>query len=143
MIMISLRLKVFVCAFALLLTATAEAQRARRVSLQVAEPAAYVPVVVPDNANVWDCWYGGNGILCRLSRKFDPGAEGAVALANQKIDPRLPELVGTIRNYPELLVGEIVAIPTYGVPFDMAFAAELAQSVMCGGRLYCGVVFAR
>lgn len=114
----------------------------RRVSLPAMElPAPVRPI--PENANLWQCSYTGNSIACQLVRKYDALAPGAAVAANQPVDARLPPLVDSIRNYPETLAGGTVVIPVLGIPIDLSFVAELADSVMCNSRVDCGVVFVK
>jgi hypothetical protein len=127
------------CLF-LLISQTAEAQVGRKVALNL----PYTPIKqapLPLNGTVWECWYGNSKVSCRLIRKPDPTADGYIPLSNQDVDPRLPESVGAIRNYPQLVENEIVTIPLIGPPFDIGFVAQLAESVMCNGRIDCGVKF--
>jgi hypothetical protein len=134
-----IRLTLVVVLIALVLSGVAHAQ-VRRVSLPPLVPPPPVRPI-PQNANVWECWFTGNAIACRLARKADPAGPGAIVQSNQEIDRRLPEVVDSIRNYPETLEGDRIVIPVIGVPIDLTFVAELADSVMCNGRLDCGVIF--
>jgi hypothetical protein len=132
------------CFLALALVAgSADAQRARRIALKTPEVVPQPTRPLPENGNIWECSYAGYAIMCQLRTKVDPQAPNYLRVADQTIDPRLPEEVGTIRNYPQLLEGKTVSIPVIGIPIELDFVAELADSVMCNRRPDCGVVFAR
>lgn len=125
----------FACLFA-----SANADAARTSRLQVAEADfEYRNKPVAADATVWYCMYDGKqSISCRLG---DPGK----AIQNVKIqaDPRLPALAHSIRNQPELLASTQISIPLHTVPFDFEMVGLLAESVMCGSRNACAVIFAR
>ena len=98
----------------------------------------------------WVCWYtGAASIACRLGAPdaFVPsGAElqsptsdaGAVLPAGKR---PLPEIVRTILQQPETLVGRTISIPLFTEARDADFVRELAEAVMCGTRKLCGVLF--
>lgn len=88
----------------------------------------------------WACWYEADNLVlrCLLDRApaTDRRAESGIA-----VDPALPQLVRTIRRSPDQLTDRQISIPLWNVPYEMSFVAELADSVMCGTRPDCAVVF--
>lgn len=103
----------------------------------------FVSRALPDAGTVWHCWYDGmTSILCRLRE-----SSNIVAISNSQpetpADSRLAGIVKPIWNQAAELAEELIAIPLHAPPIDMAFAGELAESVMCGGtKAPCGVIFA-
>lgn len=91
----------------------------------------------------WGCWYEPEDltIRCLLVRAPDGGNQIRAADVARNLDRRLPGLVGKIWGSPETLEGSSVQVPLMNVPYEMAFAAELAESVMCGPRSECSVLF--
>lgn len=98
----------------------------------------------------WVCWYAGAAsVACRLGAPdaFVPsGADlssptsdaGAVLPAGRW---PLPEIVRTILQQPETLVGSTISIPLFTEARDADFVHELAEAVMCGTRRLCRVLF--
>lgn len=91
----------------------------------------------------WSCWLASADltIRCLLRRGPEDGFAERAAAVERSIDPRLPQLVQTIWGSPEALDGLQITIPLWNYPDDMNFAAELADSVMCGRRDDCAVSF--
>ena len=91
----------------------------------------------------WDCAYESTdlSLRCMLTREpVSGGLERASAVA-QTIDRRLPLLVKVIWGSPEKLTRRVITIPLWNVPYEMDFARQLAESVMCGARPDCTVSF--
>lgn len=63
------------------------------------------------------------------------------AAAARRADPRLPAIVHQIWGDPAQFAGRRIHIPLWNVPYDMKYARELAESVMCGVVADCGVIF--
>lgn len=91
----------------------------------------------------WACWYESSNltIRCLLSRAPETDHEIRAAEVARSIDNRLSPLVQTIWGSPETLYEDQISIPLWNVPFEMAFAMQLAESVMCGARRDCSVHF--
>lgn len=101
--------------------------------------SAYENKAIATGATVWYCAYDGNTeILCRLGA----AGEAAIDPDEHETDARLPRLVHDIRQAPQRLAGQRIAIPLYTPPVDFDMVGELAESVMCGSRAFCGVIFA-
>lgn len=96
-----------------------------------------------DNAPAWACWYHASDytLRCVLSRTPASLELARVEKLRQVIDRRLPELVRVIRATPERLAEQQIFIPLWTEPYEMDFARELAEAVMCGVRHDCTVVF--
>lgn len=92
-----------------------------------------------EDAVRWRCAYDpvpGPRLACRLVRS--PRADATATLP--ETESRQPMLT-RIRKAPETLADERIAIPLWGPPVDMRFAARLASEVMCGRRPDCAVDF--
>lgn len=103
---------------------------------------AEVPGSLTDGAR-WACWYEPRTLTleCVLQQAPTAGhAERAAAVARH-FDPRLPAGVRTIWGSPERLAARRIHIPLWNTPFEMDFARELAEAVMCGARKDCAVRF--
>ncbi|OHC65266.1 MAG: hypothetical protein A3H93_03515 [Rhodocyclales bacterium RIFCSPLOWO2_02_FULL_63_24] len=86
---------------------------------------------------VWYCAYAGNALLrCQL------GEAGARAKAPAAaINPSLPVVARQIIEAPEMLAGRVIDIPLLAPPFEFSLVGQLAESVMCGSRPGCGIIF--
>lgn len=95
------------------------------------------------NAPAWACWYHASDftLRCVLSRTPASLEPARVEALRQAVDRRLPELVRVIRATPERLATQQIFIPLWNAPYEMDFARQLAEAVMCGGRDDCRVVF--
>lgn len=91
----------------------------------------------------WACWYAAHDLTVRCLLVQPPAAGHAArrAAVDKAIDPRLSRLVRQIWGNPEQLAGRHISIPLWNVPYEMSFARELAESVMCGRRKDCSVMF--
>jgi hypothetical protein len=91
----------------------------------------------------WGCWYEPTDltIRCELIRSPESQLQARASEVARTMDRRLPPLVGRIWGSPETLDEHRVQIPLMNVPYEMSFVAELAESVMCGPRLECSVLF--
>ncbi len=90
----------------------------------------------------WACWYDGDtGILCLLQRAPD-ASETAPGMTLPSAYP-LPSFARRILESPAELMDQPIRIPIHGVPIEMDFVRELAQSVMCGSTPQCAVDFGR
>lgn len=91
----------------------------------------------------WACWYAAHDLTVRCLLVLPPATEHAERRADVEnaIDPRLSGLVRQIWGSPEQLAGRHISIPLWNVPYEMSFARELAESVMCGIRSDCAVMF--
>ena len=88
----------------------------------------------------WRCAYDpvpAPRIACRLVHA--PGMDAAAPFP-ETAGPQ-PPMLTRIRTAPETLADERIAIPLWGPPVDMRFAARLATEVMCGKRPDCAVDF--
>lgn len=91
----------------------------------------------------WTCWYapGAETIRCLLI----PAPEGRytvdAAVAERARQLLLPDVVRAIWSDPEQISGYRVSIPLWTPPEDMDFARQLAESVMCGARADCTVIY--
>lgn len=113
-----------------------------------ATAAAAEPVA--GRATSWVCWYAnGTSVACRLAA---PDENMLVATDTQLQVPEggallpagvrsLPEIVRTILQQPERLVGRTISIPLFTQARDLDFVRELAEAVMCGTRQRCRVLF--
>lgn len=138
-------MKVLRCLAILMLVTTtlvsggAFAARVKKIPLPPQAGSGYQNKPIAIGAVVWYCAYGGaTEILCRLG---DSGNE-SMARPTQKVDPRLPPVVGDILNHPQRLARGHVSIPLLGDPVDFELVGQLAEAVMCGSNPSCGVVFA-
>lgn len=115
---------------------------ARKPKPAVEVPQDYVNQDLPDDANVWHCWYDGTvSVLCRIGETLTGDADASSSDAD--VDPRLPQIVSRIWRHATEMAGRIVAIPMHATPYDMASTGQLAESVMCGGsKVPCGIIFA-
>ena len=90
-----------------------------------------------DWATVWYCAYSGNAtIRCQL------GLAGNQTVAQGAA--RNPEIVSVTRRIieePETLANRTVVIPLRAPPFEFRSVGLLAESVMCGTRSGCGIIF--
>lgn len=126
-----------ILAACLIVSIDADAARPNRIQAVVADPE-YRNKPIAGDATVWYCSYDGKqSISCRLG---DPGRR--FALPMERVDPRLPTLIHDIWNSPQQLAGRRLSIPLHSVPFDFEMVGRLAESVMCGNRDACGVIFA-
>lgn len=91
----------------------------------------------------WACWYDPDELIlaCLLSRVPSRDFEARASAVAQTIDRRLSTLVRTIWGSPEKLARSRISIPLWNVPYEMDFARQLAESVMCGSRDDCSVFF--
>lgn len=108
--------------------------------LAVAGNASAQPFDAPDDPAVvsWRCWYGeerGPALVCRLVR--------APRVDESEASEELPPMLERIRSRPGTLRDQLVLIPLFGPPVDIARAERLARAVMCGGLTTCAVDFAR
>lgn len=97
---------------------------------------------------VWQCWYdGAEHVACVLSQSAPSAgrdAEHKVALGQASANTRagrLPPLVRALHDDPGALRGQVIRIPLHREPTDHAVVGELAQDVMCGGRVGCRAVY--
>lgn len=91
----------------------------------------------------WACWYDPDELVlaCLLSRAPSRDFEARASQVAQTIDRRLSTLVRTIWGSPEKLARSRISIPLWNDPSEMDFARQLAESVMCGARDDCSVIF--
>lgn len=96
----------------------------------------------------WVCWYAGaQSVACRLGAPdaFVPsGADLPLPTSDTRAVPpseKLPEIVRTILQQPETLMGRTISIPLFTEARDEDFVRELAEAVMCGTRKVCAVLF--
>lgn len=91
----------------------------------------------------WGCWYDGETwtLKCVLLREPATGQLERATAVKSEIDSRLPGLVAVIWGSPERLGTKLISIPLWNEPYDMTFAHQLAESVMCGIRFDCSVLF--
>lgn len=102
---------------------------------QLPEPYSNKPTTGLDT--LWYCAYAGNALLrCQLG---EAGARAAApaAPANQA----LPVAARQIIEAPETLAGRVIEIPLLAPPFEFRLVGQLAESVMCGSRPGCGIIF--
>jgi hypothetical protein len=107
-------------------------------------PAGYAePGDAPVAGARWACWYDPAELIlaCLLSRAPSRDLEARASEVAQTIDSRLSTLVRTIWGSPEKLASSRISIPLWNVPYEMDFARQLAESVMCGARDDCSVIF--
>ena len=88
----------------------------------------------------WACRYDPDHLTVRCLLAEDAAA-GVVRSPPSAIEHRLPPIVRAIREQPGRFAGRAVHIPLWNVPYEMAFARQLAESVMCGARDDCHVDF--
>lgn len=90
-----------------------------------------------DWTTVWYCAYGGNATIhCRL------GLAGSRTIVQGTA--RNPDIVSVARKIieePETLANRTVIIPLRAPPFEFKSVGLLAESVMCGTRSGCGIIF--
>lgn len=91
----------------------------------------------------WACWYDPDELIlaCRLSRPPSRDFATRASEVASTIDRRFSALVRTIWGSPEQLARSRISIPLWNVPYEMDFARQLAESVMCGARSDCSVFF--
>lgn len=90
----------------------------------------------------WACWYAPSDLQIRCLLVQAPAdADARRSEVARQADSRLPALVHEIWGDPGQLAGTRIRIPLWNVPYDMKFARELAESVMCGVVEKCGVLF--
>lgn len=91
----------------------------------------------------WFCWYASEDltVACQMHQSPQAGNDERAAEVARTTDGRLPGLVQVIWGQAERLASERVSIPLRNVPYDMTVVAELANSVMCGRRDDCTVLF--
>lgn len=97
----------------------------------------------PNGGPRWTCWYvpGAETISCLLIPASENGYPVDAAVAERARQLLLPDVVRTIWSDPEQISGYRVSIPMWTPPLDMNFARQLAESVMCGARTDCTVIY--
>lgn len=111
---------------------------------EAAKPSAKEPLPEPYRnkpaagwATVWYCAYVGQAtIRCQLGESA-VRADALPLAAN----PALPVVARQIIEAPETLRGRTIEIPLLAPPFEFRLVGQLAESVMCGSRPGCGIVF--
>lgn len=88
-------------------------------------------------ATVWYCAYAGNTtIRCQL------GLAGSRAVARgTALNPEAVSVARKIIEEPVTLSNRTVVIPLHAPPFEFKSVGQLAESVMCGTRSSCGIIF--
>jgi hypothetical protein len=92
---------------------------------------------------VWQCWYDhALHVACSLTQSapatpLDPEQKRALALGVAARPGHFQPLVQVLHTNPGALRGQFVRIPLYVEPTDPEFAAELAQSILCGKQTNC------
>lgn len=90
----------------------------------------------------WACWYAPSDLHIRCLLMQAPADASVRRVSTERrADPRLPALVYEIWEEPGKLAGTRIRIPLWNVPYEMDFARQLAESVMCGASDRCGVIF--
>lgn len=91
----------------------------------------------------WACWFDADELVlaCLLSRAPTGDFAARAGEVAQTIDRRHSPLVRTIWGSPERLGRKRISIPLWNIPYEMDFARQLAESVMCGARRDCSVFF--
>jgi hypothetical protein len=113
----------------------------------------------PQSANVptmttWHCWYDGmTGVLCRISELATPSAATmpaqATATTTASIDSGRPQrgtltqLAVALVDAPAKMIERTIRVPLLSYPENMSDVEELADAVVCGGRITCRVEFFR
>jgi len=97
----------------------------------------------PHGGPRWTCWYvpGAETIQCLLIPATEGGYMVDAAVAERARQLHLPDVVRAIWSDPEQISGYRVSIPMWAPPEDMNFARQLAESVMCGARTDCSVIY--
>lgn len=90
----------------------------------------------------WQCgFYSDYQIRCVVEEAPEPDRDAVVADGYQAPNWLPTQTLKDLRNNPSSALGKVYSIPVYTEPYEMAFAAQLADSVMCGSRPRCLVTF--
>lgn len=103
---------------------------------------------------IWHCWYDGmTGVLCRIGELETPSAAtssaSATASTNASTESGRPQrgtltqLAVALVNAPAKMVERTIRVPLLSYPENMSDVEELADAVVCGGRITCRVEFFR
>lgn len=90
----------------------------------------------------WQCgFYSDYQIRCVADEAPDPARDEVVADGYQAPGWLPTRTLKELRNNPSSALGKVYSIPVYTEPYEMEFAAQLADSVMCGSRPRCQATF--
>ena len=128
---------------ALLMCLTSLPVFAQKRGLRSELPEPYINKSVAPGSTVWFCAYNvmALSIDCRLGNSGEPAAASAASDPAVQ-NPKLPQIARRIWGTPESLAGHLIRIPLHAPPFEFALVGQLAESVMCGARNSCGILFA-